>query len=174
MASEIAEGSTISQVFPVRNKRGDQRNLTQAQSKQTPEEEFKTAFFTPLLDIAMSSVRERFQQINEVREIFGFLYSTESLMTACASKELASRCACLYQRFGDFDPQELEFEICRFLVILNSDMTQSQLNFLYKEQRHEIYPNLCIALRILVTVPVSVASAEKSFSKLKLIKTFHR
>jgi len=31
-------------------------------------------------------------------------------------------------------------------------------------------PNLSIALRILLTLPVSVATGERSFSKLKLIK----
>ena len=38
----------------------------------------------------------------------------------------------------------------------------------------EVYPNLFIALRVLLTCPLSIAGAERSFSKLKLIKTFNR
>ncbi|XP_057805079.1 uncharacterized protein LOC131020345 [Salvia miltiorrhiza] len=38
----------------------------------------------------------------------------------------------------------------------------------------DCYPNVSIAYRILLTVPVTVASAERSFSKLKLIKTYLR
>ena len=39
----------------------------------------------------------------------------------------------------------------------------------------DIYGNLAIALiRILLTVPVTAATAERSLSKLKLIKTFNR
>ncbi|PRQ40050.1 putative HAT dimerization domain-containing protein [Rosa chinensis] len=34
------------------------------------------------------------------------------------------------------------------------------------------YPNAWIAYRILLTIPVIVASAERSFSKLKLIKSY--
>ena len=34
----------------------------------------------------------------------------------------------------------------------------------------DCYPNVSVAYRILLTIPVTVASAERSFSKLKLLK----
>jgi len=40
--------------------------------------------------------------------------------------------------------------------------------------RLEVYPNISIALRIVLNCPDTAASAERSFSKLKLIKTFKR
>lgn len=46
------------------------------------------------------------------------------------------------------------------------------LNFIYDNYLNEKFPNTCVALRILLTLPVTVASGERSFSKLKLIKNY--
>ena len=44
------------------------------------------------------------------------------------------------------------------------------LNILTDYKLCEIFLNVCVSLRILLSIPATVASAEKSFSKLKLIK----
>ena len=38
----------------------------------------------------------------------------------------------------------------------------------------DCYPNVTVAYRILLTITVTVASAERSFSKLKLLKNYLR
>jgi len=48
------------------------------------------------------------------------------------------------------------------------------LSSIVKTRLDEVHPNVFIALRIMLNFPDTVASAERSFSKLKLIKTFTR
>ena len=45
------------------------------------------------------------------------------------------------------------------------------LCYMRSKRLDEVFPNV---LRIILTAPITVASAERSFSKLKLIKTFLR
>ncbi len=48
------------------------------------------------------------------------------------------------------------------------------ITFMHDTALSEIYPNFWTALRIALTLPVTVAQAERSFSKLKLIKSYLR
>jgi len=48
------------------------------------------------------------------------------------------------------------------------------LSSILKKRLDEVYPNIFIALRIVLNCPDTVASAERTFSKLNLIKTFNR
>jgi hypothetical protein len=75
----------------------------------------------------------------------------------------------------DIDGIELFEEVKMFKNILPKNYSSSDaIKYIIKNNLSEIYPNLMIALQILLTAPVTVASAERSFSKLKLIKNYLR
>ncbi len=75
----------------------------------------------------------------------------------------------------DIDGRELASEMQNFPHLPSKNMTNIDLlTFLHKKKLTEMYPNMWIALRISVTLPVTVAAAERSFSKLKLIKNYLR
>ena len=79
----------------------------------------------------------------------------------------------------DIDPFELKDELKRFVNVIETHQdslktTRDFLNYICKKGLLEVYSNLFIALRVVMTCHISDASAERSFSTLKLIKTFHR
>ena len=64
------------------------------------------------------------------------------------------------------DGKELAQELKNVAALPSKRMSTLELfKFIQTKQFTEIYHNLCIALRISATLPVTVASAERSFSK---------
>jgi hypothetical protein len=93
----------------------------------------------------------------------------DSLKSSCGNLEAALRKDKKY----DIDANDLYVEL-KFLqdFIPKENMGPVEvLNFL---KRHDCFPNASIAYRVLLTIPVTVASAERSFSKLKLLKSYMR
>ena len=71
-----------------------------------------------------------------------------------------------------FDADELYLEL-KFETFLSNQIT-SPLEVINQLNRLGFFPNALIAYRVLLTIPVTVASAERSFSKLKLLKSYLR
>ena len=73
--------------------------------------------------------------------------------------------------YYDIDGLDLSSELNVLKEILQiKDYTPIDiLNYI---KRLDSFPNTCIAYRILLTLPVTIASTERSFSKLKLIKSY--
>ena len=75
------------------------------------------------------------------------------------------------------DKTDLQAELAFFVNLPNRqqlDSALSILNYLVKQKITDTVPNLYTALKIVATMPAYVASGERSFSKLKLIKTYLR
>ncbi|XP_047127756.1 uncharacterized protein LOC124808612 [Hydra vulgaris] len=125
--------------------------------------------------MSIASVKERFEQVSIFTNLFDFLYRSESLIKACNENSLTVFCTNLQTKLGDIDSEDLEMELKRFVIVVQEDKntnlksTYDFLNYVYKEELQETYPNLVIALRIILTSPVTVASAERSFSKSTMV-----
>ena len=173
-AVEIAQKLDIDPSFPP-SRSGKKRRLFDYQGEEeqraTPELKFKSNFFYPLVDQAMMSIKERFNLLREVSSAFSFLYTRDKLLLVQQENALLTCCKEFQKKFGDIDSDEMSAELQRFVLILqkkrNLNTAQDFLNYLLKTHLFELYPNVYIALRILLTCPVTVASGERSFSKLK-------
>ena len=81
---------------------------------------------------------------------------------------------------NDVSKKDLKEEMLRLKAIHSANFGNSSLppfellSTIRKFRLEEIFPNVCIGLRMFCTLPVTVASAERSFSKLKLVKNFLR
>nr|XP_014351266.1 PREDICTED: zona pellucida sperm-binding protein 4-like [Latimeria chalumnae] len=149
---------------------------------QDPELDYKVNCFYSILDTAHTSVSERFQQLHEVCQSFHFLYDITGLnnLSATVGVELLKKCKDLqvYLSYGnnaDIDALELFDELTTLSRIVESRKSPFEvLQYLAHNNLINTFPNTSIALCILTTIPVSVASGERIFSKLKLIKTYLR
>ena len=74
---------------------------------------------------------------------------------------------------SDIDANDLFVEL-KFLQNFMPKENIGPVEVLKILKRHDCFPNASIAYRVLLTIPVTVASAERSFSKLKLLKSYMR
>lgn len=136
----------------------------------------EVSFFNAVVDVCIVSLRERTEMMSDVTKKFGVLISFPKMSLEELRQKTKDLCNTLTSGSQcDLNNGELILEMQYFPPMAKQNMTTLELLvFLEEKNLKEIYPNLWIALRIAVTTPVTVASAERSFSKLKLIKTYLR
>lgn len=127
------------------------------------------------------SVNERFKQLKNYEKNFGFLFNISNLKSI-SDDELLKYCKDLQltlsekqTTLSDIDAFDLFSEIKILAHTIPENFTPlSTLRYVHSNRLNEAFPNLSIALRIILTIPVTVATAKRTFSKLKLIKTYLR
>ncbi|GKA50263.1 VIER F-box protein 2 [Tanacetum coccineum] len=130
-----------------------------------------------LITKAIGSLITRFEQYKEYENIFGFLFSCDKLKSY-DDKSLKLSCTQLEAALkngerSDIDANELFMEL-RLLDNFLPSENMGPVDVLTFLKQRDCFPNALIAYRVLLTIPVIVASAERSFSKLKLLKSYLR
>ena len=151
-------------------------------------DKFRAEFFFTVMDNAIASFTERFQQLTKFQDSFGFLFDIVSKRGTVALDDSALKAHSLKlekvlssQTQSDTNSSDVDglglFDELRTLRNIMPDTVGSLLDllrYLHSSHLHEVFPNVSVALRVVLTIPVTVASGERSFSKLKLIKTYLR
>lgn len=96
-------------------------------------------------------------------------------MHTITSEELRSNAMCLQKKYCMDLQDDFPDEISQFKDFTKNEKNKSALlQLLRKKNLQSVFPNMDIALRNFLTLPVTNASAECSFSKLFLVKNHIR
>ena len=179
-ARKLANEIGIEPTFPHRRVIRRKRQFDEINSEETslsPEESFRIQYFIYIVDQAIESLQKRFEQYELYENIFGFLFNSNKLQSMDNMK-LQSCCKNLEDALkkgevSDCDENDLfvELKLLREMLPKENMGALYLLNFL---KRFTCFPNVTTVYRILLTIPVTVASAKRSVSKLKLLKSYLR
>jgi hypothetical protein len=179
-AKEIASDMGVEPTFPVkrqvtRKKQFDETEYNEAIFKA--EKDFKVNYFLVMIDNAITSLNNRFEELQSFKDIFCFLMSSTTLKSLddIEMKECCTKFAKAFTVDGSSDVEinDLisELSIMQFTL---PDRPMSAMEIFEFVTEADCYPNISIAYLILFTVLVTLASAERSFSKLKLLRNYLR
>ncbi|XP_053122763.1 zinc finger MYM-type protein 1-like isoform X2 [Hemicordylus capensis] len=182
-ARELAEELDVDAAFPPvwevgsRHRRRYFDYEAQGGPITDPEQYFKVEFFHQVLDGTIQLVEEHLQQLKEHHRIFGVLYNLPKLEETPLDV-LCQHCVELEKALShgdshDIDAADLYGEL-RLLpasrCVSADSAPKDVLKCICANKLVSSFPNLCVALRILLTLPVMAADGECSFSKLHLVK----
>ncbi|KAJ1530159.1 hypothetical protein ONE63_005090 [Megalurothrips usitatus] len=148
----------------------------------SPETYFRLAACVPMLDHVLMDLKERFPPA--VLDCFDLPLLLPANITGIAAADLEQKANLLADKFDPLLPTEAALS----RKVLQGELTmwrekwraQSLLDFpessadVLKQCDTDIYPTIHTLLCLLTTLPVSNASAERSFSALRRLKTWLR
>ncbi|TYH77300.1 hypothetical protein ES332_D04G144700v1 [Gossypium tomentosum] len=116
-------------------------------------------------------------QLKTFESIFQFLLNSNKLKSF-DEKKLRECCVTFYSTFSHVDSSDVDLndffsklKVLQFTLPNELMLATEILEFV---KSTDCYPNVSIAYRNFLTIPVTVASAKRSFSKINLIKTYLR
>ncbi|KAL4153194.1 hypothetical protein QTP88_001027 [Uroleucon formosanum] len=137
---------------------------------------FKNDIFNIILDSVIGDMTVRFESVHSLCERFSVLWLNKE-MTIDQIQEKTTRLVKQYPKdLGD----ELTDELQSLRLIYSANFSEKTLspwdllNAIKTSNLEKLFPNLTVALRIFITIPATVANAERSFSVLKRVKNVLR
>ena len=145
----------------------------------SPELSFRVNFYFKIVDTIITAIEERFQLLQQHTDSFNVIYGITKIKN---DDELKINCKKIHQALTDINSSESDIsatdlfeEIKAIQPYFTVEKKPSDiLEYIYENNLHSTFPNVTIIIRIFLTLPVTVATGEQSFSKLKIIKNYLR
>ncbi|KAF0708284.1 zinc finger MYM-type protein 1-like, partial [Aphis craccivora] len=138
------------------------------------EDNFKIKIFLPIIDTALAQLHNRFTGLNEVMNTFEFL-NPSKLKNSEESSIIKSSYDFVLKYKSDIN-SDFTRQVLSITTLIGPEQSDIRdlINFIIQNDMACSFPDVLTACLIFLTIPVTVASAERSFSKLKLIKNYLR
>lgn len=129
---------------------------------------FQVETFNMIIDSLLSGLNRRLDAYRDINGRFGVLFDM-----VCDDTDLRKRASALSSSYpGDLDTG-LADELIQFRSFVSTEQDKTPANLLQvvlKNGLQTTFPNVFVALRLFLTLPVSNCEGERTFSKLKQIK----
>jgi hypothetical protein len=180
IAKSIASHMGVDPSFLVKRKAQRKKHFDEIDNNEEiiqAKKAFEVNYFLVVVDMANTSLKSRFEELQAFKSIFGFLLSSTTLKSLNGT-ELEDCCTRFAKTFSLHDTSDVEVnDLIYELKVLKLSLPETPMSsmevFEYVRKMNS-YPNISITYHILSTVHVTVASIERSFSKLKLLKIYLR
>ena len=131
---------------------------------------FRTDFYYNTIDLMINALK-RFNS-ESVMLLRGFSGLHPCRLNEIETMSKIKALAQFYEGDVNQDALKAEFEVFRHhQKITDCESVSEVLQLLNRKSLHEAYPNVTLLYRICLTLPVTTCSVERSFSKLKLVKS---
>ena len=165
----------------------DEKRDNECEIQGNNEAQFRINVFNVTLDRVINEVTRRFETSEQLNNMFCFLWSPSSSTEQEDSENsdplppvpedvenpYKNYCRDLSKFYHNDLNEDQMLEEVRLLNKLKQNdnlfgklSSLQLLNKIYEKGLQRIFPQICVALRIFVSIPVSAASGERSFSKL--------
>lgn len=141
---------------------------------------FKVNVFNFVIDRAMGQIADRFISMKNINNLFDVL--VPKIVLKCNESEIIEKCESIHKKYSEiFDLNKLSAQYINLINIAKPDLSddlsvKDYFNLVLNKygvlesDLTEVY----LLFLLFFTLPVTTASVERSFSKLKLIKNYLR
>uniref|UniRef100_A0A8C1QLR1 TTF-type domain-containing protein n=1 Tax=Cyprinus carpio TaxID=7962 RepID=A0A8C1QLR1_CYPCA len=140
--------------------------------KYFPDESGEMETYNVILDKLLSCLAKRIGAYTELNKLFIVLFNND---TDCDSVHKCA--AALSSKYSDDLDKDFGEELIQFKTFVQEEKTRSpkiMLQLLHRHGLQTTFPSVFVALRIFLTLPVTNAEGERSFSRLKRVKNEFR
>lgn len=151
--------------------RGTEKGKKQADESTEPDyqpsdgDKFKATVFIAVIDGLVAELHRRYHSYKDIQQTFGFLNS----VTSISAQDLRTGASTLQRKYASDLVEDFVEEIGQLREFMkgNTDNSaRSLLQLIRGRKLQSVFLNVDIALRLFMTLPVTNASGERSFSKL--------